>query len=302
MADKDFPRLRADPDWKKLSAAHQTALIDYCRDAKLDTDKVREADAVLMASSLAAVSEPVRETFLKKLKEDYRRSPRLIGMTGTTTWEHPRLNGKPAAGAELDACRRRLIQVFSLLRDRELFAHDHGASRAGLLTNTIEWFIFANLPLEFGTSSDSALMGEYVRERHAMILYHQSLLQIGTDKIGDPSETVRKLAHEVNHACRRHEDTSGDAVVADELFAYVTELIAAGNTVTEGQIASTFKTLAGPPYNLKKVIDSPSGQAYRQAIRYQDIPIPDSNPVIFPLPSPGTPNSGWHHDNRVPGL
>lgn len=312
MAPKDkLTRLRADAAFKKLSPAHQQVLVDYCEASGLPTTPaVREDDAVLLADALVAVDDSVRDTLVSALKGDpnepdkrppWKLAPRLVGMTGTTTWAKPVLNKAPAGGADVSACRRRLVQVFALLARREATAR--GSQVKALLTNTIEWFIFANLPIEFATSSDGALMGEYVKERHAMVLYHESMLKIRPDGIGDERETVRKLAHEVNHACRRKVEDEGDGTrLVDELFAYVTELIAVGNVVTEAQIAETFRTLADPPYNLKKVIESRTGQDYRASIRYQGSPLPQSNPVIFPLPSPGTATTGWQHTNAVPGL
>ena len=308
--DKDHPRLRGAAAFKQLAAKHQGVLLEFC-DASVPAPVAeREADAIMFAESLALVDEATRETLLTALKGDptqpekqppWLRAPRLLGMTATATWEKPILNGKPATGADASSCRRRLVQVFALLAAAELRAK--GAQLKTLLTNTVEWFIFANLPIEFATTSDGALMGEYVKERHAMVLYHDSMLKIGPDGIGDPRETLRKLAHEVNHACRRGIEDEGDGTrLVDEVFAYVTELLAVGNVVTEGQIASTFKALADPPYNLSKVIESPAGKAYRAQIRYQGQPWPDSNPVVYPLPSPGTATVGWHHTNAVPGL
>lgn len=303
MADKDLPRLRANADWKKLSAAHQAQLVEYCRTGKPDTPDVREGDSVLLCDSLVKVDESVRETLLQKVKEESRRFPRLLGLSGTPGWERPRFSGGQAAGAEVALCQRRMIQVMSLLVDRRLAART--TERQTLLDNTIEWFIFMGLPIEFATTSDSSLMGEFVKgPPQRLVLYHQSLLKIGPDSVGDKKETLRKCAHEVNHACRRNVAETDDGThMVDELFAYVTELIADGNVVTESQISETFRTLSAPPYNLRKIIEGSVGQSYKKGIKYQgNSELPSANMLAYPLPSPGTANAGWHHTNAVPGL
>jgi hypothetical protein len=304
---KTFPGLRASASFQKLSAPHQQLLLDYCESGKPDDPKRREYDAIMVAQSLAVVDETVRETYLRALAptaddaDCSRRMPRLIGMTGTASWERPVVNGAPAAGAAVAEFQRRLTQVFILLADFERQAR--GSEVKALRTNTVEWFIFAGLPIEWETGGGGVL-GVYDRTKHRMVLHHESLLKIRPDGIGDRRETLRKLAHEVNHACRRAWPEEGDATtLVDELYAYVTELIVVGNVVTEAQIAETFETLSGPPYNLKKVINSEVGKSYRAAIKYQRPDLPSqSNPVAFPLPSPGAPSAGWQHTNAVPGL
>ncbi|MBX3465906.1 MAG: hypothetical protein KF878_03280 [Planctomycetes bacterium] len=304
---KDFPALRADRDFKALSAGHQAALLEFCRDGAPHTPEVREADAVLFCSSLVAVTEPVRDTLLQSIKEDSRRFRRLLGLTGTSSFGAPRLNGAPATGDEVARCQRRLVHVFALLSDAETRAQS-GANhrRKEVITNTIEWFIFAGLPIEFATSSDSSLMGEYDGVKHRMILYHESALKLRPEGVGDAKETLRKLAHEVNHACRRKvEDQDSPGVrLVDEFHAYLTELIAGGQVVTEQQVSETFGILAAAPYRLKKVIDSDVGVSYRKALKYDvhGVDLPSSNTLRFPVPSPGTANQGWHHTNAVPGL
>lgn len=305
-AGKDFPKLRADAAFKKLSPAHQDLLLEFCRSGVPFTPEVREGDAVLLCDSLVKVEEVVRETLLQKVKEDSRRFRRMIGMSGTASFERPKMNNAPAAGAEVATCQRRLIQVFAMLSDTETrLETSSNHDRKKLVTNTIEWFIFSGLPLEFATTTDGSLMGEYVPTTHRMILYHESLLKIGPDKLGDPRETLRKLAHEVNHACRRDvEDADTPEVrLIDEFHAYLTELIAHGETVTESQVNQTFQTLSDPPYNLKKVVNSPAGVGYRQSIKYQGgTNFSSNNVLIFPVPAPGTATVGWHHTNAVPGL
>ena len=124
---------------------------------------VREGDAVLLCDSLVKVEEVVRETLLQKVKEDSRRFRRLIGMSGTPSFERPRLNGAPVAGAEVATFQRRLIQIYSMLSDTETrLEKSSNNDRRKLVTNTIEWFIFSGLPLEFATTTDGSLMGEYI--------------------------------------------------------------------------------------------------------------------------------------------
>lgn len=299
MADKDLPVLRKSASFQKLSPAHQDVLVDYCRNGKPDKAETRERDSAMWCADLLALDEAVRQTLLGKIKEDSRRFVRLYSLTGTASWEKPRLDGKEATGADVSLCRRRMVQVISLLVDRQLTA---SSGRATLLENTIEWFIFGGLRLEFGKSPAEGVLGQYITEGHRLLLCHDSLLKIGPDSIGDPRETLRKIAHEVNHACRRKEAIDSDgAHMVDELFAYVTELLAAGQTVTRKQMAETFQTLSGPPYNLRKVINSQAGKDYQERIQYKEY---DANNtlLVYPLPSPGTESQGWNHTNAVPGL
>ena len=73
--------------------------------------------------------------------------------------------------------------------------------------------------------------------------------------------------------------------------------------MTESQVNETFRTLSNPPYNLRKVVDSPQGISYRTSIKYQGGTNNSSNNVlVFPVPAPGTATVGWQHTNAVPGL
>jgi hypothetical protein len=316
MGDKDFARLRADANFKKLSAPHQALLIEACevKTVVVNTQTgftvpappvaEREFDCVLLCTDLVLFDEGVRDKILQKIKQDVRRLPTMVGMCDLPSFKEPRHNGAPAGGGDKLACQGRLVQIFSFLREQELSL---GRSRAAkvILGNTIDWFFFMRVPIDFDGKAGKAL-AVYAPDTNRVTVFHESQLKLTADGIGDKKELLRKMTHEVNHACRRaaaQANLGPQANLADEVYAYVTELIADNNTVTEDQIDDMFVKLANPPYDLKAFIESDAGKKYKDSIQFQ-VPrkesTPSANPVVFPIP-PGSGHAGWSHTNATDG-
>jgi hypothetical protein len=177
-----------------------------------------------------------------------------------------------------------------------------GAGPTGkkILTNTVEHFM-QGLPLKLGSKTGGAeALAQYTDASHDITVNCSSQLGITPAGIQDPSETVKKLAHEVNHACRHgygQNTQEQDGTFCDEFYAYMTELLATGQTITEKQVDQTYDILRKPPYSLGKFMDGDVGTAWIAKLTYVDGGTYKTlNVSSIPKPTGG---DGWNLDNHL---
>jgi hypothetical protein len=290
------------PDYMALPDDQKKSLSDYVQngvtgssDPRVKSDANRLSDAKDVATLMKDGGTDVGAAFADEVGKSPGIIPQLSRMGPLDWWKSPTWDGAAASGGDKTTTQQRLVRVISLLISR---ANGAGPTGKKILTNTIEHFM-QGLPLKLGSKTGGAeALAQYSDITHDITVNCSSQLGITPASIQDPGETVKKLAHEVNHACRHgYGDTKGDdGTFCDEFYAYMTELLATGQTITEAQVDQTYTILRKAPYSLGKFMDGDVGKAWIAKLTYVDGGTYKTlNVGSIPKPTGG---DGWSLDNH----
>ena len=293
-----YPDYMALPDDQKkpLSAYVQNG-VTGSSDPRVKSDANRLSDAKDVATLMKTGGTDVGATFADEIGKSPGIIPQLSRLGGLDWYNSPTFDGAAASGGSKTTTQQRLVRVIALLVSRAIGA---GPTGKKILTNTVEHFM-AGLPLKLGSKTGGAeALAQYTDSSHDITVNCSSQLGITPAGIQDASETVKKLAHEVNHACRHgygQNTAEQDGTFCDEFYAYMTELLASGQTITEAQVDQTYTILRKAPYSLGKFMDGDVGKAWIAKLTYVDGGTYKTlNVDSIPKPTGG---DGWSLDNHL---
>jgi hypothetical protein len=290
------------PDYMALPADQKKPLADYVQngvtgssDPRVKSDANRLSDAKDVASLMKSGGTDVGATFADEIGKSPGIIPQLSRLGGVDWYTAPTFDGSAASGGTKTTTQQRLVRVIALLVSRGLGA---GPTGKKILMNTVEHFM-AGLPLKLGSKTGGAeALAQYTGSSHDITVNIAQPLGIEPSGIHDQDETIRKLAHEVNHSCRHGYDTSGDdGTFVDEFYAYMTELLAGGQTISDKQVNQTLDILRKPPYSKGAFIDGSTGKAWVARLKYTTSGNWELLDVSS-IPNPGG-GGGWNLDNHL---
>jgi hypothetical protein len=197
-------------------------------------------------------------------------------------------DGAPASGDTKSTTQQMLVRVSALMISRALSI---GGAPGVVRQNTVEWIMGASAPLSLQSmGSAGGALGAF-DGKVVTLTVGDPIMNISTSGVGGGEECMRKLCHEYNHACRRNisVDQPKSQWMADEFWAYMTELIAGNQTITRPQVTETFNIISRAPYNLRDIVEGDAGKSFKEALKYEDhgtwegldltsIPKPTMNP------------------------
>jgi hypothetical protein len=290
------------PDYMALPDDQKRPLSDYAKngipgsgDPRVKSDANRLLDSKDVATLMKKCGTEVGATFADEIGKAPGIIPRWSQIPDQYDWFFsPTFDGAATSGSTMTTTQQRLVRLLSLLFSRAIGA----GSAAKILANTADHFL-QGLTLKLGSKTGGAeALAQYTGSSNEITVNCSSQLGITPSGIQDQNETVRKLAHEVNHACRHGEDTNGSAgTFFDEFYAYMTELLAGGQTITESQVDQTYDILRKPPYSLGGFIDSDAGIAWIKKMTFTDGGTYKTLDMgTIPKPTGG---DGWNLDNHL---
>jgi hypothetical protein len=299
-ADDPVSKLEANDKFKGLPDNQKEVLRSWVKDGAngqwSDNPRVadqgkRLIDAIDVAETMRDGGKAVGDTLAAVISDEPRTLPALSRLA-LDWYRSPTFDGQATSGEAKATAQQRLVRLIGMLAKR---ACTTGKSRT-VRENTLERFL-VGMPLVLVTKIPEGALAQFSASARNITVAVGSPLSVEPSGIGDAETALRLIAHEVNHSVRAGETGQEPGeIFVDEFYAYLTGLLAGGQTISLAQVNETYEILSKPPYNLRSFINSQTCKDWKAGLRFTD----DGQTQWLDLGSVPKPSAhvGWNFDNR----
>lgn len=277
--------------FKTLDPQQQASLRAYVATKGYDNplDRARNVLDLIALRANGTIDSAALNAVINVFTNEATAANDCIALLHTKSFRSPRVDGASVTGADKVDAQCRLLQLVTLYAST---AHKASSPRSDLLRNTLDAVLRnGKVTVEFRTTGPAGKLSTTSSPPVVSLNYKE--LKIEPNGIGERAESLAKLAHEVNHACRAHDPDANKlpGIVGNELYAYMTEVIAAGQTPSWSHINTLKGMLRSPPYSLGAWLDSPAAAEYFSKLQFR-------GGILTGMPNSGIP--GWNLSNEFP--